>query len=94
MNKWGKILHIALNFLVTRYLWLVGRIWRHIPERQRCLPVSVRYGTHLHSLVLKFADRRQNHRADGLASFSYIHDRHADDRGHAGSVPSTHEEAC
>jgi len=54
-------LHIVQNFLVTRYLWLVRRIWGHIPERLRCLPVLVRYGTHLHSLVLKFADRRQNH---------------------------------
>ena len=29
-----------------------------------------------------------------LGAFSYVHDRRADDRGHAGSVQSTHAEAC
>ena len=40
------------------------------------------------------ADRRQSHRADSLAAVSCVHDRHADDRGYAGSVPSTHAGAC
>ena len=39
------------------------------------------------------ADRRQNHRPDCLAAFSYVHDRHTDDRGYAGSVQGTHAEA-
>src|SRR5215475_7262637 len=39
-----------------QYLWGVGYIWRRI-----FLPVLVRYGAHLHSLVLRFVDRRQNH---------------------------------
>jgi chemotaxis methyl-accepting protein methylase len=47
--------------LVTRYLWVAGRIWRRIPARLRSLPVLVLYGVQLHSLVLRFADRRQNH---------------------------------
>ena len=32
------------------------------------------------------ADRRQSHRANSLAAVSCVHDRHADDRGYAGSV--------
>ena len=32
----------------------------------------------------------QSHRVDGLAALSHVHDRHADDRGHAGSVQGTH----
>jgi chemotaxis methyl-accepting protein methylase len=47
--------------LVTRYLRVAGGIWRRIPVRFRSLPVLVVYGAHLHSLVLKVVDRRQNH---------------------------------
>jgi hypothetical protein len=39
------------------------------------------------------ADRRQSHRADCLAAFSYVHDRRADDRGYAGSVQGADSEA-
>jgi chemotaxis methyl-accepting protein methylase len=54
-------LHFVQKFLVTRYLWVARRIWRRIPARLHSLPVLVRYGAHLHSLVLRFVDRRQNH---------------------------------
>jgi len=54
-------LHLVQKFLVNRYLWVARRIWRRIPARLRSLPVLVRYGAHLHSLVLRFDDRRQNH---------------------------------
>jgi chemotaxis methyl-accepting protein methylase/mannose-6-phosphate isomerase-like protein (cupin superfamily) len=54
-------LHLVQIFLVTRYLWVARGIWRRIPARLRSLPVLVRYGAHLHSLVLRFVDRRQNH---------------------------------
>lgn len=54
-------MHAVQKFLVTQYLRGVGCIWRHVPARLRSRPVLVRYGHHLHSLVLKFADRRQNH---------------------------------
>jgi chemotaxis methyl-accepting protein methylase len=39
-----------------QYLWGVNYLWRRV-----LLPVLIRYGAHLHSLVLKFVDRRQNH---------------------------------
>jgi len=35
-----------------------------------------------------------SHRTDGLAAFSYVHDRHADGRGHAHSIQSTHARTC
>src|SRR5262249_1160809 len=44
-----------------RYLRAVARIWGYIPPGLRYFPVFSRYGAHLHSLVLKFEDRRQNH---------------------------------
>jgi len=53
--------HLFQKLLVTRYLWVTSRIWRRIPVSLRSLPVFVSYGAHLHSLVLRFADRRQNH---------------------------------
>jgi chemotaxis methyl-accepting protein methylase len=52
----SRCLHAVRKFLVTGYLWGVSRIWRHIVR-----PILVRYGAHLHSLVLRFVDRRQNH---------------------------------
>ena len=56
-----ETLLLLQKLLVTRYLWVTGRIWRRIPMSLRSLPAFVSYGTHLHSLVLRFADRRQNH---------------------------------
>jgi chemotaxis methyl-accepting protein methylase len=58
MNKTWRL---AQNVLVSRYLWVARRIWKHIPVRFRSLSVLIQYGTHLHSLVLRFTDRRQNH---------------------------------
>jgi chemotaxis methyl-accepting protein methylase len=55
------ILHVCQKALVTRYLRLAGRIWSCLHARLRSLPVLVQYGAHLHSLVLRFVDRRQNH---------------------------------
>src|SRR5215475_2412332 len=54
-------LHRLRRSLATRYLWLAGGVWRRLPEPVRSLPVLIPYGAHLHSLVLRFADRRQNH---------------------------------
>ena len=54
-------MHVIQKFLAIRYLGGVGRVWRRIPARLRFLPVFRRYGEHLHSLVLRFVDRRQNH---------------------------------
>jgi len=54
-------LHTVQKFLAIQYLWLVSCVWEHIPARFRVLPALRRYGDHLHSLVLRFADRRQNH---------------------------------
>jgi chemotaxis methyl-accepting protein methylase len=54
-------LHVVQKSLATGYLWVVVRVWRRIPARLRSLPVFLRYGAHLHSLVLKCLDRRQNH---------------------------------
>src|SRR5215813_14211342 len=56
-----ETLHLLQKLLVTRYLWVTSRIWRRIRVSLRSLPVFVSYGAHLHSLVLRFADRRQNH---------------------------------
>jgi chemotaxis methyl-accepting protein methylase len=60
-GKMGGTLQVVQKALVTRYLRVAGRIWRCIPARLRSLPVLVQYGAHLHSLVLRFVDRRQNH---------------------------------
>lgn len=57
----GRSLRIVQKFLVTQYLRGVGRVWRIIPARLRSHAVLVRYGAHLHSLILRFVDRRQNH---------------------------------
>src|SRR5262245_52982620 len=46
---------------VTGYLRLAGRVWRRLPASVCSLPVFILYGAHLHSLVLRYADRRQNH---------------------------------
>ena len=43
--------------LAIQYLRMAGKIWRHAPGRFR----SVQYGNHLHSLVLRLADRHQDH---------------------------------
>src|SRR5215471_21485460 len=56
-----ETLHLLQKLLVTRYLWVTSRIWRRIPVSLRSLAVFVSYGAHLHSLVLRYADRRQNH---------------------------------
>jgi chemotaxis methyl-accepting protein methylase len=56
-----ETLHFLQKLLVTGYLWVTARIWRRMPASFRSLPVFVSYGAHLHSLVLKFAERRQNH---------------------------------
>jgi chemotaxis methyl-accepting protein methylase len=57
----GETMHLVQKALVTLYLSVVSRIWKRIPARLSSHPILVRYGAHLHSLVLKFADRRQNH---------------------------------
>ena len=54
-------MHVVRKLFVTPYLRGAGRLWRAVPARLRSHPVFVRYGGHLHSLVLRFADRRQNH---------------------------------
>jgi chemotaxis protein methyltransferase CheR len=54
-------LRTVQKFLVTRYLRGVSWLWGIIPESLRSLSVFVRYGVHLHSLTLRFVDRRQNH---------------------------------
>lgn len=42
--------------LAIQYLRMAGKIWRRAPECFR----SVRYGNHLHSLVLRVSDRKQD----------------------------------
>jgi len=54
-------LHAVQKFFAIQYLWAVSCVWEHIPARLRFLPSFRRYGDHLHSLVLRFVDRRQNH---------------------------------
>src|ERR1700730_10416389 len=56
-----ETLHLLKKLLVTLYLWVSGHIWRRIPVSLCSLPVFMSYGAHLHSLVLRFAVRRQNH---------------------------------
>jgi hypothetical protein len=53
--------HLVQKALVTPYLRVAGRIWRRIPAPLRSVPALVSCGVHLHSLVLRFVDRRQNH---------------------------------
>ena len=55
------ILHYLQKNIASRYLWLAGRVWKYLPASARSLPLSILYGAHLHTLVLRFADRRQNH---------------------------------
>jgi chemotaxis methyl-accepting protein methylase len=47
--------------LAIWYLWLAGGVWKRLPASVRSHPMLIPYGAHLHSLVLKFSDRRQNH---------------------------------
>src|SRR5215471_11757151 len=54
-------MHLLQKFLVTRSIKVAGRIWRRIPVSLRSLPIFVSCGLHLHSLLLRCADRRQNH---------------------------------
>jgi chemotaxis methyl-accepting protein methylase len=54
-------LHRVRKPFVTGYLALAGHFWRRLPPSVRSLPGFMLYGAHLHSLVLRFADRRQNH---------------------------------
>src|ERR1700733_7260614 len=42
--------------LSSQYLRMAAKIWRHTPEYLR----SVRYGNHLHSVVLRISDRKQD----------------------------------
>ena len=42
--------------LAIQYLRISGNVWRHAPGCFR----SVRFGNHLHSLVLKVSDRKQD----------------------------------
>jgi chemotaxis methyl-accepting protein methylase len=49
------------RLFLKKYLWVASCIWKHIPARVRSRPLIVRYGCHLHSLVLDLANRRQNH---------------------------------
>ena len=49
-------MHAVQKLVVTGYLWSVSRVWNRV-----ALPILVGYGAHLHSLVLRFVDRRQNH---------------------------------
>jgi chemotaxis methyl-accepting protein methylase len=60
-DKMRETSHRLRKILVTRYLWLAGRVWMRLPASVRSLPALTLYGSHLHSLVLRFADRRQNH---------------------------------
>jgi chemotaxis protein methyltransferase CheR len=43
------------------YLSAVRRIWWRLPARLRHLPPAYWYGLHLHTLVRRLAERRQNH---------------------------------
>lgn len=52
-------MHVVQKFLVIQYLRVISRIWR--AGRLYFLPVLRRYGEHVHSLVLRFVERRQNH---------------------------------
>jgi chemotaxis methyl-accepting protein methylase len=43
------------------YLALSRRIWGHLPNFLRNLPLGRAYGRHLHSLVCQYSKRNQNH---------------------------------
>ena len=64
-----------------------------VTRSRRGTTVSITHGTPDRAW-LPLTDRRQSHRVNGLAALSHVHDRHADDRGHARSVQGTHAGAC
>ena len=48
------------QILLSYYLYQNKRVWKHIPEAVRSLPLGQAYGRHLHSLVCRLSDRRQS----------------------------------
>jgi chemotaxis methyl-accepting protein methylase len=54
-KAWDLIMGIRRR-LAIEYLRVAGKIWKHTPRRFR----SVQYGNHLHSLVLRVSDRKQD----------------------------------
>jgi len=56
-----KNLHHLKKRLAAHYLRTTSWIWRRIPYSLRSRPEVISFGTHLHSIVLKFANRWQNH---------------------------------
>jgi chemotaxis methyl-accepting protein methylase len=51
----------AHRTIIGVYLRIACRIWWRLPVFLRSFPVFLAIGTHLHSLVLRHGDRRQNH---------------------------------
>src|SRR5690349_19391674 len=55
------VLHLTQTALIKIYLRAARRIWRRLPVFLRSLPIFLPIGAHLHSWVLRFGDRKQNH---------------------------------
>lgn len=56
-----EILDRLHKFFATHYLFVASRIWTHLPASLCEVSLVAPYGYHLHSLVRRFAERRQNH---------------------------------
>ena len=50
-----------LRRCVRAYLFQSGRIWNHLPASFRRLSPGRAYGSHLHALVCRYGERKQNH---------------------------------
>ncbi len=61
LPRMGAIKEQLLRYLGRSYLWLSTRIWVRLPPSLHCLSPVRGYGTHIHALVRRFAERRQNH---------------------------------
>ncbi len=76
------------NYFAKPYLFLARRIWWRLPARLRSLPPVRLYGMHLHALVRRTAERKQNHSTFFFRNRPELElvDRLIDRKGHGSSL--------
>jgi chemotaxis methyl-accepting protein methylase len=55
------VIKLAQSTMIKIYLRTARRIWWRLPMSVRSHPIFLSIGAHLHSCVLRFSDRQQNH---------------------------------
>lgn len=56
-----ELLEVMHKLLVNGYLLVITRIWICLPGSLHCSALAVAFGDHVHSVVRRYAERRQNH---------------------------------